>query len=160
MTIPVFIEVPTVSQWPRVVARLLEALPLLPRFATTPVYDGPEPDEAGNQTLTFCTVGYQRGDDSAGTFSQDRAGNGFQIEETGEVRCEIYAGNGDDSMSDARSGAFYLLDAVQSFLLADQTLGVLPAGSTCVLQVDPISLSTKAGSAQWLPFVVRYFTRT
>jgi len=150
------------AQWPIIYNRLLTWMPARPAFAACPVYDGPEID--GQQTDTFCTVGYVRessgGDGSAGTFSQDRSGNGFQTVETGVIHGEIYAGNGDGNLAAARTAAFALVDDIQAGLVADQTLGILPQGTSMWLTVDPLSPSTAAGVAQWLPLSINYIVTT
>lgn len=147
------------AQWPVIYARLLVWLPALAAFQTepTPVYDGPP--VSADQTLTFMTVGYAEGEDSAGSYSQERAGNGFQTTETGFIRCEVYAGNGDGSLTAARAAAFALVDAIQTALIADQTLGVFPQGTLLSMSVDPHSVLAE-GAAQYLPLSIQYVVTT
>lgn len=147
------------AQWPVIYNRLLVWLPALSAFTSgpTPVYDGP-PD-ASDQTPTFMTVGYVQDEDGAGSFSQERAGNGFQTVETGTIRGEVYAGNGDGDLAAARAAAFALVDAIQAGLVADQTLGVLPQGASLSLTVDPRSL-TEEGAAVYLPLSINYVVTT
>lgn len=144
------------SQWPVVHARLLALLRA--SWPDVEVYDGPV--VTGDVPNWFCTVGGAENEDSAGNFTQTKAGSGWQTEETGGVRCELVAFDGGVNLSVVRVEAFALLDVLEQAIRDDQTLGVLPKGSTTELTVDVVPRQNKAGSQQRLPFTVNYFVRT
>lgn len=145
------------TQWPVVYARLLTLLPALPGWAEVDVRDGPGVDA---QVLDYCTVGHAYEERSAGTFSHERHGNGFQVEETGSIRCELVTSSGDTDPQAVRVSAFALIDELEEAIRADQTLGVLSKGSTTALVVDVAPRQSRAGASQRLPFTVNYFTRS
>jgi hypothetical protein len=146
------------TQWPVVHARLVALLPTLAGWESVRVFDGPP--VTGETPDAYVTVGYALGEDTAGTFSHERAGNGFQVEETGEVRCELVAVTGATDLASVRTRAFALIDAFEETIRADQRLGVLTAGSTSSLVVDVLPAQTTAGAQQRLPFSLNYFVRT
>lgn len=146
------------SSWRTVHARLVELLPTLPGWSGVPVFDGPP--VTGEVPQAYCTVGFAFEEDSAGSFEHERAGNGFQLEETGGVRCELVATVGETDLARVRALAFDLLDEVEKTIRADQTLGVLPPASTTNLAVDVVPAQTTTGAQQRLPFTVGYFTRS
>jgi hypothetical protein len=145
------------TQWPVVHARLVALLPTLagwPQF----VYDGPP--VTGDAPFAYATVGYALNRDGAGSFSQTRAGNGFQVEESGSVQCELVTLTGDADLASMRVQGFALIDVLDASLRADQTLGVLAPASTCSLSVDVIPEQSTAGAVQRLAFSIDYFTVT
>jgi len=145
------------TQWPVVHARLVALLPTLAGWPPF-VFDGPP--VTGDDPQVYATVGYAFGFDGAGRFSQTRAGNGFQVEETGSVQCEVVSVTGDVDLALMRSQAFALMDALDAELRRDQTLGVLPQASTCSLSVDVVPAQATSGAVQRLPFSIDYFTIT
>lgn len=146
------------SQWPVVHGRLVALLPTLPGWSGVPVYDGPP--VTGDAPMRYVTVGFVNDEVSAGSFAHERAGNGFQVQETGNVRCELVTAIGTADLPEMRAAAFALLDALEVAIRADQTLGVLPAASTTSLEVDVIPTQSTSGAVQRLVFSVNYFTVT
>lgn len=146
------------SQWPVVHARLVALLPSLPGWSGVKVFDGPS--VSGGAPTSFVTVGFAELEESAGTFSTERAGNGFQVIETGSVRCELVSYSGATGLAPVRAKAFALLDALEQEIRRDQTLGVLPPASTTSLVVDVLPAQSTAGAAQRLAFSVEYLTTT
>lgn len=146
------------TQWPRVHARLVALLPTLPGWGGVQVFDG-QP-VTGDTPLDFATVGHVSDEPSAGTFSHERAGNGFQVEETGAVRCELVSWVGNTDLPSVRVRAFALIDALEVAIRTDQTLGILPPASTSSLEVDVQPIQSTSGAQQRLAFSVRYFVRT
>lgn len=146
------------TQWPVVHARLVSLLQTLPGWGQVSVYDGPP--VTGDNPATYATVGYVLDESSGGSFSHTRSGGGYQVEETGTVRCELVATVGDADLTSVRTRAFGLLDALEQSLRTDQTLGVMPQGATAELSVDVLPLQTQTGAQQRLPFSLNYFVRT
>lgn len=144
--------------WPVVQQRLVALLPTLAGWGTVTVYDG-EP-VTREYPPEYCTVGFADDEDGAGTFTTERALDGFMVQETGGVRCEIVVQTGDVDVPTVRARAFVLLAELEAALRVDQTLGVLAPASTTSLTTDVVSLQNSAGSAQRLPFTVEYLTRT
>lgn len=141
--------------WPQVAAQLVTLLPTLPAFSGVPVYDGAP--LAGDETPSYVAVGWVLDEDGGGSCSFVQSGDGFHLDETGEVRCEVFAGNGDGDLSAARTAAFALIDAVQAAIGLDRTLGVLPFGSSCDLSVDVVPSQSSSGAGQLLVMSVNYF---
>jgi len=146
------------TQWPVVHARLVALLPALAGWSAVQVFDGPP--ITGDTPNDYATVGYALAEESAGTFSHERSGGGYQVEETGTVRCELVSLSGQTDLTDVRARAFALMDALEESIRSDQTLGVMPQGSTAALEVDVVPIQTDRGAQQRLPFTVRYFVRT
>jgi hypothetical protein len=145
------------TQWPVVHARLVALLPTLagwPQF----VYDGPP--VTGDVPTSYATVGYVLNEVSAGSFSQTRSGDGFRVEETGGIRCELVTSTGDTDLATVRAQAFALMDVLEQAIRADQTLGVMAPASTAALTVDVVPSQSTAGAVQRLPFTLDYFTVT
>lgn len=141
--------------WPTVKDRLAALIPTLtPAPAAT--YDGPVP--TGDSPPSYCCVGWQPStdDESAGSYDQSRTGpGGFLAEETGTVLLEFGAVTGDTVVP----SAFALVDALHASVQADQTLGVLSAGSTISMLVDVVEAQSAGGSVQRLLVSLTYFTR-
>lgn len=146
------------TQWPVVHARLVALLPSLTGWSGVPVYDGPP--VTGDAPTDYCTVGFALNEDSAGNFEHERSGNGFQVQESGGVRCELVVTTGDTDLPTVRARAFTLMDAVEETIRADQTLGVLSPASTTALTVDVVPAQSTSGAQQRLVFTVGYFTVT
>lgn len=146
------------TQWPVLAARLVEVLPTLPGWEQVAVFDG-QP-VTGDVPTSYCTVGYAGLEESAGSYETARAGNGFQIEESGSVRCELVVSAGDTDLTAVRTEAFALVDAIEAAIREDQRFGVLPPASTTDLVVDVVPFQSTAGAVQRLPFSVTYFTRS
>lgn len=146
------------TQWPVVHARLVALLPTLPGWSDVQVFDGPP--ITGDSPTDYVTVGYAVDEGSAGSFSHERSGGGYQVEETGTVRCELVSLGGETDLLEVRASAFALMDALEVAIRTDQTLGVMPQGSTSALDVDVVPSQTNRGAQQRLPFTVRYFVRT
>lgn len=145
------------TQWPIVHARLVQLLPTLSGWPTA-VYDGPP--VTGDNPPIYATVGYQFEQDEAGSFRHERAGNGFQVEETGDVRGELVCRTGDATTETVRAQAFALIDALEASLRADQTLGVLPPASTTNLSVTVAPDANQSGAVVRLRFAIDYFARS
>jgi hypothetical protein len=145
------------TQWPVLKARLVELLPTLAGWPTS-VYDGPP--VTGDNPTTYATVGYQFGQDEAGSFRHERHGNGFQVVETGDVRGELVCRSGDSTTQAVEVEAFGLLDALDAAIRADQTLGVLPVASTTNLSVSVAPEANQSGAVVRLRFSLEYETRS
>lgn len=147
------------TQWPVVHARLVDLLSNLGSpWSGVSVFDGPP--VTARVPDAFCTVGFVSDEEAGGAFTHDRAGNGFQLEETGHVRCELVTQSGPTNLATVRARAFELIDALEAEIRRDQTLGVLPQGSTTNLAVDVLPVQTTNGAMQRLTFSLNYFTRT
>jgi hypothetical protein len=146
------------TQWPRVVNRLVELLPTLSGWEDVAVIDGLPltADIAGD----CITVGYVS-DDSAGNYSVTQNTDGFQWNETGQVRMEMDCFTGDTDISAMRSRMFGLVDAFEASVRADRTLGgTLSREGTSDLQVDVRSVQDVSGAVQSAVLVLTYFTVT
>lgn len=141
--------------WPLVQARLVELLPTLDGWADVPVYDG-APDSA-EQTDAYCAVGYVEDEAGAGSFTQTPSGDGWFDDESGEVRCELFTGNGDGDVAAARTAGFDLISALQVSLAADRRLGVLPGTGSSSLGAEVVT-GKQAGAGQFLILTVSYTT--
>lgn len=146
------------SQWPRLHAALVATLPTLPGWSVVEVFDGPP--VTGNVPTSYCTVGHAQLEDSAGSYETTLAGNGFQLEESGLVRCELVVFDGGTDVTALRVRAFGLLDALDAAIRANRTFGVLSPEATTDLAVDVVPVQSQAGAVQRLPFSVLYFTRS
>lgn len=147
------------SQWPLLVTRLVALLPTLSGWSGVAVYDG-APDSAdpgGTASVVYCAVGYVEDEQGAGRATQEPSGDGFFDGETGEVRCELFSGNGDGDMAAARTAGWALFDALKESIRADRTVGVLPHGSTASVSADVIT-GKQAGAGQLLVISLTYTT--
>lgn len=143
--------------WPTVVSGLKLKLEALPAFSGVPVYDG-MPNSA-EQTSSYVALGFVLDEDGGGSVSFTQDGSGFFTTETGEIRCEVWAANGDGDLAAARTAAFALTDAVLALIGDDRTLGgLLPNASSCDLSVDVVPTETKAGTGQLLVMSISYVT--
>ena len=141
--------------WPNVKNRLVTWLPTLPGMEGAVVYDGPVPD--GDDPAAGVTVGWQPStdDESAGSFAQDVGPDGFLASEIGSVLMEFAVVTGDSVVP----SAFALVDALQSAIQRDQTLGgLLVVGSTVTVAVDVVNAQNTRGAAQRLLASVNYTT--
>lgn len=147
------------TQWPIVHARLTQILPTLTGWDGVEVFDGPA--VTGDAPTSYVTVGYAQDEDSAGSFTKERAPliDGLD-EETGAVRCELVVWSGDADLGPVRAHAFDLIDALDAVVSADQTLGVLMPSSTARVVVDVLPVQNQSGVVQRLPFSVEYLART
>lgn len=121
--------------WPVLRTGLKALLPTLPGWSGVNVSDGAP--LSGN-TETYCAVAYVEGEETAGSFTPTPDDSGNFDTETGVLRCELYASNGDGDMDAAMTAAFSLLTALADAMKADRTLGFLPQGSTCSVSGDVI----------------------
>lgn len=144
------------TAWPKVAQGLATLLPTLPGFADAEVYDGPPVTES--RPLRYVTVGYVD-DAEAGSYSTEPSPVDGATTESGEVRCRFVSQSGDD-LSANRSAVFALVDALETALATDQTLGgVLSADGTAVLSVAVDSVINARGSAQSVVVTLIYQTR-
>jgi hypothetical protein len=138
--------------WPAVKDRLVALLPtLLPTGAL--VFDGPVP--TGEGPAAYVTVGWQPStdDESAGSYAQARDLEGFAAAETGTVLLEFGAITGEVEMPDA----FGLVDALQAYVQANQSLGgVLGGAPTVSLDVEVAQAQNVAGAVQRLLVTLTY----
>jgi hypothetical protein len=151
------------AQWPRIVSGLVALLPTLTGWSGVSVFDG-APITA-DDPLDYCTVGFVNAvatDDVAGSYMTSQDPDGFQIQETGQIRCQITVQTGNvDTMSAMRSAMFALTDALDAAIRLDRTLGGLLAPASDVsLAVDVQSIQNQGGTAQSAVFTVHYFTVT
>lgn len=144
------------TQWPVVHARLVSLLRLL--WSDVSVYG--EPPVTGDNPRIYCTVGSVAGEDDGGGYTTTKAGSGWQVEETGRVRCELTSVTGGADLASVRAVAFGRMDLLDEAIRDDQTLGVLPQGSTTELDVSVVSVQSNDGAVQRLQFVINYFVRT
>lgn len=142
------------AHWPAVAQRLVTLLPTLPGYTNVAVYDGPPVTE--DAPLQYVTVGWVDGE-VAGTYSQDRSGDGVLVEESGQVHSTFVAQSGDTDLPSVRSSAFALVDALADSIAADQTLGVLPYGSTSSVTASVVPVQNSAGAAVSLIVTLTYF---
>lgn len=140
--------------WPTLRAGLLTLLPTLPGWSGVLVTDGPP---LSGDTGTYCAVGYVEDEQGAGTFTQTPDDSGFFDVETGEVRSELYTGNGDGDLAAAVNAGFTLVNALQAAMKTDRTLGCLPQGSTCSVRGDVIT-GRAEGAGQLLVLSVSYLS--
>lgn len=145
------------AAWPLVVDRLVAHLPTLPGWSGVTVYDG-EP-VTGDTPTDFVTVGFVPGEDFAGSFEQDRTSAAWSVEESGSVRCRLASQTGDVDLATRRARVFELADAVEAWVVADPTLGVLSPSSAASLAVDVEPVQNSAGSAVALILTVSYIAR-
>lgn len=130
------------AYWPTVRARLVTLLPTLLDDAVV-VFDGPS---AGREkgAHQYVTVGASL-ESGSGTYEQpDSPISGNVREERGEVVCEFVDWSGDLDAPTRLLAVFANADLLEHAVRADQTLGVLPAGSTTSLAGDPIVTPTAA----------------
>ena len=140
--------------WPTARAGLLALLPTLPGWSGVAVYDGPP---LSGDTGDYCAVGYVEDEQGAGSWSLTPDGSGFFDSETGEVRSELYTGNGDGDLAAAVVAGHTLVNALATAAKADRTLGFLPAGSTCSVSADVIT-GRSEGAGQLLVLSLSYTT--
>lgn len=142
--------------WPVIKARLVTALPTLPAFATTTVYDGPPTDRPGQ----YLTVGYVEGGEFGGEFDMPDSPIDTLRDELGSVIGEIVAWSGDDTLPALQDATFALFNAIDAWVRADQTLGVMPSGATAVLGGAFVPVLTKqAGATARLALTLTYTAR-
>lgn len=141
--------------WPQVITGLKPVLAALPAFAGVPVYDGmPDSEE---ETDAYVALGYVGDEDGAGSVEFTQHGSGFFTTEVGEIRSQVWAGNGDGVLSTARTAAFALTDAVLALIGNDRSLGgLLPHGSSCDLSVGVVPTETNEGTGQLLVMSITY----
>lgn len=128
------------AYWPVVQARLVALLPTLLGSGVT-VFDGPS---AGREkgTRQYVTVGYTT-EGTGGSYVQpDSPTSGDIREEQGQVECELVDWSGDLDLPTKRTTVFGWANLLEAAVRADQTLGVLPKGSTMALAGEPLSGST------------------
>lgn len=145
--------------WPLLRAGLLEILPQLPGWEEVDVIDGPptthDTGQNSDGSWAYCTVGYVEDERGAGSGTQRPSNDGFFDEEEGEVRSELYTGNGDGDLTQAVTDGFTLVDSLKAAIAADRTLGVLPQASTCSLAFEVVTGRTE-GAGQLLVLSVTY----
>jgi hypothetical protein len=146
--------------WPLAYTGLLTLLPTLPGWSATTVYDGaPESGDApGTDGVSrYIAVGFVEDEQGAGSFQQNPDGDGYFDIETGEVRSELYVGNGDGDLAGARTAAFALIDSLKAALAADRTIaGALPHGSTSSVSADVLPAKDSNGAGVLLILSVSY----
>ena len=101
------------------------------------------------------TVGWQPSteDESAGSYEQSQLSDGFAADESGNVLLEVAATTGGTTMPDA----FALVDALQDYVQADQTLGgVLLPSATVSLTVEVVQAQSTTGAVQRLLVGLNY----
>ena len=139
------------AYWPVVQARLVALLPtLLP--AGVVVFDGPS---AGGEkgTKQYVTVG-ATSDGAGGRYDQPDSPTDTLRTETGDVVCELVDWSGDVDIATKRNEVFAWANALEASIRADQTLGVLPKGSTTTLSGDLVMTATKAALALSVTYFV------
>lgn len=142
--------------WPVVKARLVTALPALPAFSMTMVFDGPATDRPAQ----YVTVGYVEGGEFGGVFDMPDSPIDTLRDEIGSVVGEIVAWSGDDTLPALQDTAFVLFNAIDAWVRADQTLGVMPSGATAVLGGAFVPVLTKqAGATARLALTLTYTAR-
>lgn len=146
------------AQWPLIVNRLVALLPTLSGWSAMTVFDGKPITE--DWPANYCTVGYVFDDLNAGTYSTTQDPDGYQYQETGEVRCQATVQTGDIDLSGMRTLLFSLTDALEAAIRTDRTLGVLSKDSTLDLLVQPLAVQNNKGTAFSTVFTVRYLTVT
>lgn len=139
--------------WDTVYSSLLTILPTLSGYTNVPVYDGAP--LASDQTNNYVAVGFVLDQDGAGSFTVTPNNDGFHDTETGEVRCEVYGGNGDGDLAAARAASLALVTPLREYLKTDRTLG-LPAGSSTSLSVDVLPQQSSSGAGQLLVLSIAY----
>lgn len=144
------------TAWPTVKNRLVALLPTLPGWSGVPVYNGPV--VSGDAPTSFVTVGFVPGEDFGGSYEQDR-GLGDIPTETGTIRSELVCSDGGTDLPAVEARAFALLDAWQSEVDRDPTLGVLRQGSTSSLAVNVQPSQTTGGAVQRLTVTLTYVAR-
>lgn len=148
------------AAWPRVVDRLVAALPTLPGWSGVTVHNGPP--VTADTPADYVTVGYVLGEDFAGSYEQtrnDEGGWSGALTETGTVRCELVCWTGDTDLAVLRTRAFTLVDAWEAWVSGDETLGVLPRSSVASLAVDVQPVQDASGAAQRLAVTLSYLAR-
>lgn len=149
------------AQWPLVAARLLALLPTLPGgWDQVSVHDGAARDSVKR---VFCTVGHSTDglNSTAGTFSTTQSPDGFLIQETGSVACQLTYTDDAPSLATARAAVFPLLDTLLAYVQADRRLGgVLSPEGTSDLTFDVNSAQPIPGAALTVTFALHYFTVT
>jgi hypothetical protein len=147
-------------RWPAVAASLVRMLPGLPGWASVAVSDGP-PTQT-DRLESYCSVGYVRGEESAGDWAQAVGTVDGLLEETGTVRCDLVQQSAVPELApQLRVQAFVLTDQLDAALRADPTLGgALRPDGTVALTGDVVPVQNTSGSAVRLVLTVNYFTRT
>ncbi|MGZ6838627.1 MAG: hypothetical protein ACXVGE_22430 [Blastococcus sp.] len=139
--------------WDTVYSTLLTVLPTLAGYANVPVYDGAP--LTNDETDAYVAVGFVLDEDGAGSFRVEPNSDGFHDTESGEVRCEVYGGNGDGDLAAARAASLALVAPLREYLKTDRTLG-LPVGSSTSLSVDVLPQQSSSGAGQLLVMSVSY----
>jgi hypothetical protein len=142
------------TAWPVVAARLATIASGL-GIADLKVFEGPV--KTGNTPARYLCIGWQPSVDNpdAGTLRQERTGpDGYLCTETGTVNCELAAGTGNPTVP----SAFDVYDALCAAVYADQTLGVMPQGSTAALSVTVLEAQNRPGAVQRLLVIFTYST--
>jgi hypothetical protein len=141
--------------WPVVKARLVAALPNVPGFSGVTVYPGPPTESPAK----YVTVGYVQEAEFGGAGSMPDSSIDTLREEDGSVVMEFVSWSG-DPLATHEAAVFALFDALDTWVRADQRLGVLPAGSTATLayQYVPVLGGDKGATAR-LIVTLTYFAR-
>lgn len=146
------------TQWPLVVNKLVTLLPTLSGWTNVTVYDGAP--VTGDIPVDYATVGYVA-DDQAGTYNLIQDPDGVQWQEAGTVRSQLTCVTGDADLSTMRTRTFALVDALETYVRNNRTLGntLSPEGTT-ELTVEVLSIQSGTGAGQTVIFTLQYFTVT
>lgn len=137
--------------WPTVKDRLVALLPALLDPGVL-VLDGQQ--VTGEAPSRMVYVGWQPSTDdlSAGSYEQSTPPDGWSAAESGTVLLEFRAATGDTEMP----SAFDDVEALQSAVQADPSLGVLAGAPTISLSVDVVPAQSGAGAVQVLLVSLSY----
>jgi hypothetical protein len=147
------------AQWPLVVDRLLYLLPTLPGWNVVSVFDGALYD---NANAVYCTVGHAFDGVSAtaGSYTSTQTADGFQRLEAGTVVGELVSTDSDPEQPTDRGVVFDLMDAFETYVRNDRTLGVLSHEGTSDLTVEVNTSQNVPGSSYALRWALNYTTVT
>lgn len=133
---------------------------LVDATSVTHVFDGP-PNTAEGPAEYVIVGGTDDPDDDAGEIAQEWNGLGAGTkQETGEVRCAVLVGTGDDVVKTARDRALVIFGEVETALRADKTLGgVIVSGWCSLAEGRPAQRRNANGLYARVVFTVTYQTK-
>ena len=147
--------------WPLLQNRLVAVLPTLSGYTGVKVFDGPP--VVDDAPLSYVTVGHIDDgtglDGSAGSYQTVPGQLDGLVDESGSLDLEFVVWTGDVDLPTVRTACYALVDTLEAFIRADQTLGLFLPGATTHMTVNVIPQQAPSGSEQRLIVTVTYTAR-